>query len=306
MFIPLSQLFLTVCSLQNYHSSQKETLQTQIRTANSNLILISTSLRVRMFQKLQSFFQAGSPRIILVTISNERELSVRDTRDISTPPMTRRKRLLIGQPATDRGSQPGDCITRAEIFRTEASKSPVAGCTFFLLCSSSIDHRSSNWFYSSPDTFRRWKSSCDTTMYYHMIILILSDKLEINSFQHLFSIFSRNIRTILYDRHFSVDNFLSFHDSSKQLYTRVYTRIIVHYSCVFFRILINIFVRKNVLVYKTFIMLFQAYFNDDLFTNETITVEKRRGFCAGKHKNEGSETDASYTTYTVRLKLQWP
>lgn len=80
MFIPLSQLFLTVCSLQNYHSSQKETLQTQIRTANSNLILISTSLRVRMFQKLQSFFQAGSLRIILVTISNERVVCARHKR----------------------------------------------------------------------------------------------------------------------------------------------------------------------------------------------------------------------------------
>ncbi|EFN72524.1 hypothetical protein EAG_04624 [Camponotus floridanus] len=47
----------------------------------------------------------------------------------------------------------------------------------------------------------------------------------------------------------------------------------------------------------------RAYFNDDLFTNETITVEKRRGFCAGKHKSEGSETGASYTTYTNIVKL---
>lgn len=58
-----------------------------------------------------------------------------------------------------------------------------------------------------------------------MIILILSDKSEINSFQHLFSIFS-NIRTILYDRHFSVGDIPGFNLTILlNSYTQEFTRV---------------------------------------------------------------------------------
>lgn len=86
----------------------------------------------------------------------------------------------------------------------------------------------------------------------------------------------------------------------------------VHFSHETFAVRLNNYL-KNINKYfhekkytraRTSITLFQTYFNDDRFTNEMLTVEKRRGFCVGEHKNEGSETRVSYATYTVRLKLQ--
>lgn len=215
---PISQLFFTVCSLRNYHSSQKEALQTRTRTANPNLILIFTNLqRVRMFQKLQPFFQARSPRIILVTISlrNERVVCARHKRD-------HHPRWLGGNvcwsATEDRNRVTASLAPRFSGRRHRSLPWRDVSSPSSLHCQSITGPQT---FYLNPDTFRRWKSSCDTAMYYRMIISILSDKSEINSFPQYF-------RECKDDPHRSVTFPALSNDSFKHLsmYTRVYTRII--------------------------------------------------------------------------------
>lgn len=96
--------------------------------------------------------------------------------------------MSVDRSTGDGVSLPGDCITRADIFRTEASKSPRGGITFSLLASSRIDYRSSSLFFffffftHALSPFRVGNHLAITATQHRMIILIPSDKSVINSF----------------------------------------------------------------------------------------------------------------------------
>lgn len=70
----------------------------------------------------------------------------------------------------------------------------------------------------------------------------------------------------------------------------IYTHVsqLFRYPCTFFRTLINISVRKKCTRTRNIDHsgFFRVYFNDDRFTNEMITVEKRRGFSVSANIQE--------------------